>query len=169
MTAEPTGLGAPVQVAYAVTDVSTAAALFAKQTGAGPFFVIEHIAIESARVGGNRESFDHSSAYGQWGPIMVELVHEHAAPLVQPPGLHHLAFMVPDLAVSMAECATHGWPELLWARTTGGLEFAFCDARHQRGHLIELYEPSPRLLKFYEMVVGASRGWDGSLPVRHLG
>lgn len=164
----PAGLGAPVQVAYAVIDVAAAAALFAAQTGAGPFFVIEHIAIEAARVNGTASAFDHSSAYGQWGAIMVELVEEHSPPIVQSPGLHHLAFMVPDLVASTAACAAIGWPEVLWARTTGGQEFAFCDARHQRGHLIEMYEPSPRLLTFYEMVAGASENWDGSLPVRHL-
>jgi hypothetical protein len=164
----PAGLGAPVQVAYAVTDVAAAAATFAAQTGAGPFFVIEHIAIETARVHGAPASFDHSSAYGQWGPIMVELVEEHTPPLVPPPGLHHLAFMVPDLRASTVACTTQGWPEVLWARTAGGQEFAFCDARQQRGHLIEMYEPSTRLLSFYEMVAGASRAWDGSLPVRHL-
>lgn len=164
----PAGLGAPVQVAYAVNDVSSAAALFAAQTGAGPFFVIEHIAIETARLNGAPVAFDHSSAYGQWGSVMVELVEEHSSPIVHPPGLHHLAFMVSDLAASTAACTTHGWPEVLWARTTAGQEFAFCDARPQRGHLIEMYEPSPRLLKFYEMVADVSRGWDGSLPVRHI-
>jgi hypothetical protein len=164
----PAGLGAPVQVAYAVTDVASAAALFAAQTGAGPFFVLEHIAIDSARVNGTPALFDHSSAYGQWGPVMVELVEEHTPALMPPPGLHHVAFMVPDLVASTAACIARGWPELLWARTAGGQEFAFCDARHQRGHLIEMYEPSPRLLNFYEMVAGASRAWDGSLPVRHL-
>jgi catechol 2,3-dioxygenase-like lactoylglutathione lyase family enzyme len=164
----PAGLGTPVQVAYAVTDVAASAAVFAAQTGAGPFFVVEHIAIETARVNGTRSLFDHSSAYGQWGSLMVELVEEHSSPIVRPPGLHHLAFMVPDLAASTAACTAQGWPEVLWARTTGGQEFAFCDARHQCGHLIELYEPSPRLMSFYEMVASASRAWDGSLPVRHL-
>lgn len=164
----PTGLGAPVQVAYAVTDVARAASLFSKQTGAGPFFVAHHIAIESARVHGEPAIFDHSSAYGQWGPLMVELIEEHSPPLVRTPALHHVAFMVPDLTAAIVACASHGWPETLWARTGTGQQFAFCDARHQRGHLVELYQPTPRLSAFYVMVADAAREWDGSRVVRHL-
>lgn len=43
-------LGRPVQVAYAVRDVRGAAARFASTTGAGPFFVNEHIPVASSRV-----------------------------------------------------------------------------------------------------------------------
>jgi hypothetical protein len=34
----------------------------------------------------------------------------------------------------------------------GGQEFVFCDARHDLGHFIEMYEPSDRLLSFYDYV-----------------
>lgn len=159
-------LGPPVQIAYAVTDVAQAAAEFSARTGAGPFFVVEHIALAEARVDGTPAVFDHSSAYGQWGSVMVELVEEHTPPLIDPPRLHHLAFMVDDLASAMKACDGRGWPGLLWARTVNGLEFAFCDARRDLGHLIELYEPSPRLTAFYAMVDCAARDWDGSQPVR---
>ena len=66
-------------------------------------------------------------------------------------------------------CAEHGWHELLWARTAGGQEFAFHDARHELGHLVELYEPSPAVRRLYAMVADAAADWDGSDPVRHLG
>ncbi len=145
-------LGAPVQIAYAVDDVHAAAARFAAETGAGPFFVVEHIALAEVRRADGATAFDHSSAYGQWGEVMVELVQEHGAALVSPPRLHHLAFLVPDLAAARAACVGRGWPELLWAITAGGQEFAFHDARAELGHLVELYEPSPRLLAFYARV-----------------
>ena len=163
-------LGRPVQIAYAVADVAAAAAEFSASTGAGPFFVVRHIAIDAARVHGrDGASFDHSSAYGQWGDVMVELVHEHSPPLVAPgSGVHHLAFMVPSLTEATEQCAGRGWPEILWARTSGGQEFVFCDARQALGHLVEMYEPSERLLGFYEMVAGAAVGWTGDDPVREL-
>ena len=155
-------LGPPVQIAYAVTDVAAAAQRFASTTGAGPFFVVEHIPLEVARVNGVDGIFDHSSAYGQWGDIMVELVHEHSAPIVAPStGVHHVAFMVDDLAASIAWCHTNGWGEVLYARTSGGQEFAFCDARRELGHLVELYEPSERLISFYAMVEAAARNARG--------
>lgn len=157
MTATDRPLGAPVQIAYPVDDVHAAAAHRSETTGAGPFFVIEHIELAEARVHGSSGEFDHSSAYGQWGHVMVELVQEHTSPLVAPgSGVHHLAFMVESLPDAMSWCTHHDWPELLWARTTGGQEFAFMDARHELGHLVELYEPSERLLRFYRMVADAA-------------
>jgi len=162
-------LSHPVQVAYAVTDVAAAAARFAATTGAGPFFVLEHIELDRARVFGVDRAFDHSSAYAQWGGMMVELVEEHSRPaIVGPRGLHHVAFMVDDLVAAVEWCTASGWEEALFARTARGQEFAFCDARHELGHLVELYEPSARLLGFYAMVAAAADGWDGTDPVRTL-
>ena len=160
----------PAQIAYAATDVSAAAARFAASTGAGPFFIMRHIPLRSARIHGKAASFDHSSAYGQWGDVMVELVVEHSPPIVASrAGVHHLAFVVPNLLTAMAWCAEQGWPEALWAETVGGQQFAFCDARVERGHLIEMYEPTDGLLGFYAMVENAAKDWDGSKPVRELG
>lgn len=160
-------LGAPVQIAYAVTDVRAAAAARATATGAGPFVVFDHIPVPHARVRGDDAAFDHSSAYGQWGSVMVELVEEHTPPLVAPgSGVHHLAFRVESLDEAMAWCVQRGWPELLWAATATGQEFAFMDARADLGHLVELYEPSERLLAFYARVAALAEDWDGSDPVR---
>ena len=159
-----------VQIAYAVADVGNAAAEFAASMGAGPFFIARHIPVQSARVHGVPGQFDHSSAYGQWGDVMVELVVEHTVAIVAPgTGVHHVAFMVPSLPAAVAWCVAQDWPEVLWAELAGGLQFAFCDARPQLGHLIEIYEPSVKLLDFYAMVAGAAKGWDGTDPVRELG
>lgn len=148
-------LGPPVQIAYAVRDVDAAAEQWAARTGAGPFVISRHIALATARVHGEPDTFDHSSAYGQWGEVMVELVEEHAiptgrGPLVEPgSGVHHMAFFVDDVAGAVRWCGSQGWPEVLWAETAGGTAFAFCDARRDLGHLVELYEPTPPLLAFY--------------------
>lgn len=160
-------LGQPVQIAYAVTDVRAAAARRAATTGAGPFLVADHIAVTASRVHGAVAPFDHSSAYGQWGPVMVELVAEHTSPIVAPEsGVHHVAFMVDSLDAAMAWCTDQGWPEALWAATATGQEFAFMDARADLGHLVELYEPSERLVAFYATVAALADGWDGTHPVR---
>ncbi len=49
----------------------------AEQFGAGPFFVRQHIALLDVVIRGRPGTFDHSSAYGQWGHVMVELVEDH--------------------------------------------------------------------------------------------
>lgn len=158
----------PVQIAYPVDDVVEAAHTFNSRTGAGPFFVLSHIPLAQCRVHGQAATFDHSSAYGQWGSVMVELVQEHTPPLVAPgSGLHHVAFMVPDLVDAMHHGAQQGWHEVLWAATATGQQFAFASAP-ELGHLVEMYEPSPRLLGFYARIAEAAQGWDGSDPVRAL-
>jgi catechol 2,3-dioxygenase-like lactoylglutathione lyase family enzyme len=158
----------PVQIAYPVDDVVAAAESFSARTGAGPFFVLRHIPLADSRVHGRPAPFDHSSAYGQWGSVMVELVQEHTPALVTPgSGLHHVAFMVPDLVDAMRLGAQQGWHEVLWAATATGQQFAFASAP-ELGHLVEMYEPSQRLLGFYARIADAAQGWDGGDPVRLL-
>lgn len=170
------GLGRPVQIAYAVPDAALFAARWAATTGAGPFFVRPHIEVVDVTYRGEPGVFDHTSAYGQWGPLMLELVEVHSpAPNVvtdvlgdRPSGLHHLAFWVDDLDSAIATLARRGHPEALRARTPGGVEFRFVDATEHLGHMLELYEPTDRLRRFYAMVADASHGWNGDDPVREL-
>jgi len=152
MTSE---LGHPVQIAYAVApdrDLQEIATDFRRRTGAGPFVVASHIALSSSIVMGVAAPFDHSSAYGQWGDVMVELLQEHTPPIVTSTGVHHMAFMVESVERSIETCAQHGWSVVLDAETASGQRFVFCDARADLGHLVELYEPTPALLAFYEHI-----------------
>jgi catechol 2,3-dioxygenase-like lactoylglutathione lyase family enzyme len=168
-----TELGGLVQVAYAVDDVETAAREFARRLGAGPFFLRRHIELAVASHRGAAARFDHSSAYGQWGMVQVELVHVHdatPAPLaaaVGGSGLHHVAWFVADIDAERSRLEALGWPEVLAAETAGGLRFAFHDARADLGHLVEIYEPAERLVTFYGAVAAAAAGWDGAEPVRN--
>jgi hypothetical protein len=169
-----TDLGRIVQVAYAVHDVETAARAFARRLGAGPFFVRRHIELAVASHRGRPATFDHSSAYGQWGAVQVELVHVHAAEpgaladIVLRSGLHHVAWFVADIDVEQVRLEALGWPEVLAAETAGGQRFTFHDARAELGHLVEIYEPAERLVGFYAAVAAAAAGWDGAHPVRPI-
>ena len=62
------------QVAYFVDDIRLAAASMSQTFGAGPFYVVEEIQLEWGEHRGQQCKFVHSSAYGQWGNIMMELV-----------------------------------------------------------------------------------------------
>lgn len=169
-------LGAPAQIAYAVPDVEEFARRWAESTGAGPFFVRHHIEVVDVTYRGRAATFDHTSAYGQWGSIMLELVHVHTpGPNVvtdvigdSPTGLHHLAFLVDDLDAATEHLDEHGHPLAMTARTGNGTEFRFVDASRALGHMIELYVDSDRLRAFYAMVADAARDWDGGDPVRVL-
>ena len=163
-------LAAPVQIAYAVDDVVAAAQRWTAH-GVGPFFVLEHIEVRNVRVHGAPATFDHSSAYAQWGPLMVELICQHDAgptPVVGTSGVHHVAHFVDDFGAATRALTAQGDVEVLYAETSSGMPFAFHDARREYGHFIEIYERTERLGRFYEMVRDASIGWAGTDPVRRL-
>jgi hypothetical protein len=144
--------------------------------GAGPFFVASHIQLLDVMCRGRPGTFDHTSAYGQWGALMVELVEDHSvdsSPVrdVYTPGetgLHHLAFFVDPLDEALKWLLARGHELAMSARTAAGTEFHFVDARATHGHMLELYEPSDRVLAFYASVADAAYGWDGRDPVRTL-
>jgi hypothetical protein len=166
-------LGRIVQVAYAVEDVRAAARRFAEQLGAGPFFVRHHELPRRVDHRGSDAEFDHSSAYGQWGPVQVELVEIHRAhpaslaDVVQrTSGIHHVATFVASIDAEQRRLVDLGWPPVMTAETPSGLRYAFHDARPSLGHLLEVYEPAPGVLRLYAMVAAAAEAWDGTEPVR---
>lgn len=171
----PGGRSGVVQVAYLVSDVRSAALRHSEAFGSGPFFVADHIPLQSVSHRGGPAVFDHSSAYGQWGPVMVEFVALHAArPAslasaagVGDTGIHHVARFVADLDTEASRLVAAGYGQVLLARTASGLRFAFHDGG-RLGHLLEIYEPAPGLTAFYDRVASAADGWDGSAPLRPM-
>lgn len=160
----------PVQIAYAVDDVVEAAQRWVAR-GVGPFFVLDHIEVHGVRVNGTPATFDHSSAYAQWGAVMVELICQHDCepnPVVGTSGVHHVAHFVDDFAAASTALTASGAREVLYAETASGMPFAFHDGRTEYGHLIEIYERTERLGRFYDMVHDASVGWAGHDAIRRL-
>ena len=160
-----------VQLAYFVPDIKQAAERWAKHLGAGPFFIAEHIPLDAVRLDGAPAALDHSSAYGWWGRVMVELVQQNGDdPSVfsdRPWGLHHTAYFAPDLDAELASLEARGFPTRMTARA-GQVKFAFADANASLGHYFEIYEEDPGLRHFYAMVEAASQDWDGSEPLRPM-
>jgi len=166
-----------VQIAYFVTDIREAAARMHRTCGAGPFHIVERITLARGEHRGSDCPFVHSSAYGQWGPVMMELVQQDVegpspfrdmyAPGME--GLHHVATFVDDVGEAIEHYAAAGLPLAARAWLPSGTEFAFVDARRLLGHMIEIYVPTPELRGFYDFVRHAADGWDGRDPVRVLG
>jgi len=161
----------PVQLAYAVDDVTEAARRW-NARGVGPFFVRAHIDVCNSRVNGAPSTFDHSSAFAQWGDVMVELICQHDSGgerIVGRSGIHHAAFFVEDFETAAGQLTASGMPEVLYAETASGMSFGFHDGRAEHGHLIEIYERTDQLAWFYDMVRDSAAGWDGSDPIRSVG
>lgn len=136
--------------------------------GIGPFFALDHIAVRDVVYRGEPAEFDHSSAFGQWGPIMVELLCDHGGLFAGHRGVHHVAHLVPELDVARQWCTENGFAEAMSATTARGMPFVFHDATATLGHYIELYEPNPGVLGLYQLVADASRDWDGTDPIRSI-
>lgn len=165
-----------VQIAYFVPNIREAAARMSATFGAGPFHIIERIKLAKGEHRGRDCLFVHSSAYGQWGNVMMELVQqdeEGPSPfrdMYRPgeQGLHHVATFVDDVQTAIAAYAARGMPLAARAETLTGTEFAFIDATATLGHMIEIYVPNQGLRGFYDFVRESARGWDGTEPVRVL-
>ena len=165
-----------VQVAYFVKDSVLKAQEMAELHGAGPFYLIEEIELAWSIHRGKEQKFVHTSAFGQWGGLMLELVQqdvEGPSPfrdMYKPGtgGIHHMAMIVDSLLGTYAWCAKHGYEIATKAQTLGGSEFAFVDTTTTLGHMLEIYERNDQLLGFYDFVRDASLGWDGVEPIRRI-
>ena len=163
-----------VQLGYAVKDPLVAAAGWHRRVGAGPFFVRGRFAIAKASFEGAPAVFEHSAAFGQWGPVMVELIVMHRVepePLARAlaavaEALHHVTWFAENLDVESARLEAEGFPKLLDVTTVAGVRFLFHDAREHLGHLIEIYEPGERVRAHYAAIAAAALEWDGRDPVR---
>lgn len=160
---------------YVVDDLRRDVPRFAAVTGAGPFFAMEHIPFDEVAYLGEPATYDHSSAFGAWGPLIVELTQVHDA---QPGGLAdafagpgdgvgHVAWLAESLEDEVRRLRAAGLTPFHAGRT-GPASAVWLDGGALFGHPIELLQRREELLRFYAMVREASMGWDGSDPLRTM-
>ena len=152
------------QIAYFVDDVREAVPKMHHTFGAGPFLVSDNIQLAWAELRGVAGNFVHTSAYGQWGDVMMELVQQDSEgpspfrDMFEPgqQGIHHVAVMVDSMEDAYEHFASQGLDVAAKAETTTGVEFAFIDTVEKLGHMIEIYEKSDQLTAFYQYIRKAS-------------
>jgi methylmalonyl-CoA/ethylmalonyl-CoA epimerase len=160
-------------VGYVVEDLGRDVPRFAAATGAGPFYAMEHIVFAEVTYRGEPATYDHSSAFGAWGPLIVELTQVHDAQpaglrdsLVRPGGgVGHVAWLADSLDEETARLAALGITPFHAGRT-GPAAAVWFDGGDRFGHPIEVLQRRDELLGFYAMVRDASIGWNGSEPLR---
>jgi hypothetical protein len=174
--AQPTLPAQLVQIAYRVDDLESACREWAQRVGAGPFLVRHHLAVQ-ARHDGQPAVYDHSAAFGQWGPVMLELIqlHECEPPAMRevlehdgPGQVNHFACWVDDLDAASDALVEQGMPLTMSLTSSSGMEVRFHDARHVVGGVLELYVGTEHLRGFYAKVAEQAVGWDGSDVVRYI-
>lgn len=150
------------QIAYFVSDVRAAARAHSAAFGSGPYYVADHIPLTRALHRGTPRDLDHSSAYGQWGEVMIEFCQQNnsgpsAFRDLYPEGtgregVHHVALFVDDLDHAIADFVAQGHAVALDAAMTDGFRYVFVDTTASYGHMLELYEPTDTLIAFYRTV-----------------
>jgi catechol 2,3-dioxygenase-like lactoylglutathione lyase family enzyme len=149
-------------VGYVVEDIPAAVEWAVSTLGAGPFFLIEHLGFDEVTYRGEPALYDHSSAFGQWGEIKLELTHVHAASAglaetLIPRGVGHVAWLAGDLDAETARLTASGL-ELFHTGRAGPVRAHWFDARATLGHHVEVLQTSPELLGFYELMRRSARG-----------
>ncbi|MFT3864340.1 MAG: VOC family protein [Solirubrobacterales bacterium] len=165
---------APHHVGYVVEDLASGVERFAAATGAGPFLAIEHMEFDEVTYRGGPAAYDHSSAFGAYGELLVEITQVFSA---EPPelrealggafGIGHLGFVVDDPEAEVARLAAAGC-EIFHTGRTGPASATWLTGGELFGHSIELLRRAPELEGFYAQVRAAADGWDGSDPLRRI-
>ncbi len=160
-----------VQLAYFVEDIEQAAAYWVEKFSAGPFFVAQNIALDSVVYKGSPAVLDHSSAYGQYGSMMLELVQVNSRQdsifTGAEYGLHHMARFAQNLEQELQAYQQAGFNTVMKA-SVQDMTFAFVDTRQSLGHYTELYQDCELIRGFYHSVKEAATDWDGKTPLRSL-
>ena len=153
MTAAPE-LGELFHIGWVVRDCEAAQEQLSARLGAGPFLSVgDEVRFDNVLVHGKPVPVVLKIAVGTLGGVLIELLQPlddrspHAEFLAtRGEGIHHLAFLVPDLDVELA-AARRANPELslLIDGTGPGNEFpwVYLDGGNARGTVIELWERTP--------------------------
>ena len=158
---------------YVVDDIPSAVEWAVKTFGAGPFYLVEHLPFDEVTFHGEPGTYDHSSAFGQWGDVKLELTQVHSATPAgladafggATPRLGHVAWLTDDLEQETARLEAHGVP-LFHTGRSGAVRAHWFDARETLGCHVEVLRRSPQVLGFYELMRVSADGWDGSDPLR---
>jgi catechol 2,3-dioxygenase-like lactoylglutathione lyase family enzyme len=159
---------------YVVDDLERAAERLARDTGAGPFLMIEHVPLERVTYDDAPARYDHSTAFGQWGPVIIEISRIHDAEPAglrdffsasPPPAIGHVAWLVDDLKAESDRLQAAGLP-LRHTGHSGPVSAHWHDGASVLGHPVEVLRRCPEILGFYTAIGDAARNWDGSRPLR---
>lgn len=171
-------LGDVFQQGYIVDDVAKSAQEWAERTGAGPFYVMDHLAMEHYYYQGVQTPVEMRLAFGYWGPMQIELIQ----PLGSAVSLYSDALKSGG-AGKLNHCATviDGDLDELLARyglkdqiihsghMPTGLKFVYLGNYLPDGSHLELIQATEQAKMGFQGMQAIHAGWDGSSkPVRPI-
>ncbi|HEX4754091.1 MAG TPA: VOC family protein [Solirubrobacterales bacterium] len=171
---EERGPLSPHHIGYVVDDLASGVERFAAATGAGPFLAIEHMEFDEVTYRGGPATYDHSSAFGSCGSLLVEITQVFSAEPAElfealggARGIGHLGFLVDSPEDEVERLGAAGC-EVFHTGRTGPAEATWLTGGELFGHSVELLRRAPELEGFYAQVREAAVGWDGSEALRRI-
>ena len=170
-------VGAVFQQGYIVADVKQAAAQWVERVGAGPFYVMDHLALEQYYYRGKHTPIELRMAFGYWGAMQIELIQ----PLGSVPSLYTEALKTG--AGKLNHCATvvngdldelldeHGLSEhvIQHGSMPTGLKFVYLDSYMPDGSHLELIQATDEARMGFQGMQAIHERWDKQdRPVRPI-
>lgn len=160
-------------IGYVVENLRRGVERFVATCGAGPFFGMEHMVFDEITFMGEPALYDHSSAFGSWGPILVEITQVHDAQpaafreaLAGPGGgVGHVGWLATSLEDESERLRALGLSAFHTGRT-GPASAVWFHGGALFGHPVEVLQARDEILDFYAMVRAAATDWNGSDPLR---
>ena len=164
---DPLGALAPhfFQVAWVVPDIEAAEGWFKRVMGVPTFTRLANIVLAEgcSYRGGPSDSEAHLSL-GYAGDTQVELIEAVRGPSLytefmekRGPGLHHVAFSVPDYDTAVAALKAEGLELAMEGCIGGGTHFAYFDCEAAGASFIEILGFDEATLGFMEQLKAQSR------------
>lgn len=169
-------LGTVMQIAFVPKDFDAAVRYWTETMGVGPFFHLQHLAMDQAKYRGAVVEIDFSIAIAYWGDLQVEIIQQHNdAPSIYKSwldegreGLHHVCIITDDMARARAVCKEAAAAVVQEVLVPGGGEAIYVDAGGGQGGLIEIIDLPQSVYDGFAYMHEQSRIWDGSDPLRSL-
>ncbi len=167
-------IGPVMQIAFVPDDFDAALHHWTKVMGVGPFFLLENIQLEDSRYLGAPNECVFSIALAYWGDLQVELIRQqNDAPSiyrgVAGQGLHHTCLLTNDIVAARSIAEAAGANLLVEGKVGADGAVIYVDTGGGPGTIVEILQPASGMLDLFAMIREASRGWDGSEPLRRLG
>jgi len=169
-------VGAIIQTAFVVPDIDEALQIWAKDLGAGPFFLVKGWKGERAIYRGNPCEAAVSLAMGFAGHMQIELIQpDDAHPSVYREhidqhgfGFHHVAIASADVNADIDRLAKSGYAEVFRVGVPTGGDVVYMSGKDGQPGMIELIPVTEATDRVFTAMWQASVGWDGKDPVRPM-
>jgi Glyoxalase/Bleomycin resistance protein/Dioxygenase superfamily len=160
------------QIGFVVDDIDDAITHWHEHVGVAPIFVFRRIELAEYFFDGERYEQVLSVAYGQAGPVQIELIEQHDdSPSIYrgaaSGAMHHVAIWTPDYDHTLASYRARGYEPVQWGNASGADGQRFCYlGGNAVGPVLEITELSPAKAETNRRIADSSESFDGHNPIR---